>query len=105
MKAMALEVMVPLVEQLTERGHENSIRAVVVTGAGKGFCSGADQESAGTPPYVDGLTRPTYALRSMEMLEDITRTLRRLHQPVIAAINGAAIGRGLCLGLAFDLLI
>jgi len=105
MNAMAFDVMVPFVEQLVALGHDNSVRAIVVTGAGKGFCSGADQESAGTPPYVDGLTRPTYALRSMEMLEDITLTLRRLHQPVIAAINGAAIGGGLCLTLACDIRI
>lgn len=103
MNAMAFDVMVPFRDQLVELGHDNSVRAVVITGAGKGFCSGADQESAGTPPYVDGLTRPTYALRSMEMLEDITLTLRRLHQPVIAAINGAAIGGGLCLTLACDI--
>ena len=105
MNSMAFDVMVPFRDQLVDLGHDNTIRAVVVTGAGRGFCSGADTESAGTPPYVDGLTRPTYALRSMEMLEDITLTLRRLHQPVIAAINGAAIGGGLCLALACDIRI
>src|SRR3954467_2448411 len=103
MNAMAFDVMVPFRDQLIALGHDNEVRAVVVTGAGRGFCSGADQQSAGTPPYVDGLTRPTYALRSMEMLEDITLTLRRLHQPVIAAVNGAAIGGGLCLALACDI--
>jgi enoyl-CoA hydratase len=105
MNAMAFDVMVPFRDQLVELGHDNSIRAVVITGAGRGFCSGADQESAGVPPHVEGLTRPTYALRSMEMLEDITLTLRKLHQPVIAAINGAAIGGGLCLSLACDIRI
>ncbi|MCZ4499026.1 MAG: enoyl-CoA hydratase [Marmoricola sp.] len=105
MNAMAFDVMVPFVEQLVALGRDNSVRAIVVTGAGKGFCSGADQTSAGTPPYVEGLTRPTYALRSMEQLEDITLTLRRLHQPVIAAVNGAAIGGGLCLALACDIRI
>jgi enoyl-CoA hydratase len=103
MNAMAFDVMVPLRDRLVELGHDNSIRVIVVTGAGRGFCSGADHESAGTPPYVEGLTRPTYALRSMELLEDITLTLRRLHQPVIAAVNGAAIGGGLCLALACDI--
>src|SRR3954447_20040592 len=103
MNAMAFDVMVPFRDALVDLGHDNAVRAVVVTGTGRGFCSGADQESAGTPPYVEGLTRPTHALRSMELLEDITLTLRRLHQPVIAAVNGAAIGGGLCLALACDI--
>ena len=103
MNAMAYDVMVPLREALTSLGADNAVRAVVVTGAGSGFCSGADQESAGVPPGVAGVTRPTYALRAMEALEDVVLTIRRLHQPVIAAINGAAIGGGLCLALACDL--
>jgi len=105
MNAMAFDVMVPLRDKLLEVGADNAVRAIVLTGAGKGFCSGADQESAGTPPGVAGVTRPTYALRSMEMLEDIVLAIRRLHQPVIAAINGAAIGGGLCLALACDVRI
>jgi len=103
MNAMAFDVMVPLRDALAEIGQDNAVRAVVLTGAGKGFCSGADQESAGVPPGAQGVTRPTYALRAMEMLEDVVLTVRRLHQPVIAAVNGAAIGGGLCLALACDL--
>lgn len=100
---MAFDLMVPLKRALEEITHDNAVRAVVLTGAGRGFSSGADHKSAGSVPHVDGLTRPTYALRSMELLDDVIMALRRLHQPVIAAVNGAAIGGGLCLALAADI--
>lgn len=103
MNAMAFDVMVPFRQQLEEISYDNDVRAVVVTGAGSGFCSGADQTSAGSPGHIDGLTPPTIALRAMEMLDDVIMTLRKMHQPVIGAINGAAIGGGLCLSLALDI--
>jgi enoyl-CoA hydratase len=103
MNSMAFDVMVPLKAALEDITYDNSVRVVVLTGAGRGFSSGADHKSAGEVPHVQGLTRPTYALRSMEVLDDVILALRRLHQPVIAAVNGAAIGGGLCLALAADI--
>jgi enoyl-CoA hydratase len=103
MNSMAFDVMVPLKEVLDEVAYDNSVRVVVLTGAGKGFSSGADHKSAGSVPHVQDLTRPTYALRSMAILDDVILALRKLHQPVIAAVNGAAIGGGLCLALAADI--
>ena len=103
MNSMAFDVMVPLKEALEIVTYDNSVRVVVLTGAGRGFSSGADHKSAGDVPHVEGLTRPSYALRYMQILDDVILALRRMHQPVIAAVNGAAIGGGLCLALAADI--
>jgi enoyl-CoA hydratase len=103
MNSMAFDVMIPLKQTLDELTHDNEVRVVVLTGAGRGFSSGADHKSAGSVPHVGGLTRPTFALRSMEVLDDVILAIRKMHQPVIAAVNGAAIGGGLCLALACDI--
>ncbi len=105
MNAMAFDVMIPLREALEEVSVDNSVRVVVLTGAGKGFCSGADLEDPGMIPHLDGLTLPTIALRSMGLLDAVIMAVRGMHQPVIAAINGPAIGGGFCLSLAADIRI
>ena len=105
MNAMAFDVMVPFREALEEIGHDNDTRVVVVTGAGSGFCSGADLEDAGAPPHIGGLTVPSIARRALRVLEDVALALREMPQPVIGAINGPAIGGGFCLAVATDIRI
>jgi enoyl-CoA hydratase len=103
MNAMSFDVMIPFRQALEEISRDNDTRVVVITGAGRGFCSGADLVSAGHVPDIDGLTMPGVALRAMELLDDVILALRKMHQPVIGAINGPAIGGGLCLSLALDI--
>jgi enoyl-CoA hydratase len=105
MNAMAFDVMIPFRDALREVSTDNDTRVVVVTGAGHGFCSGADHEDSGIVPNIEGLTVPTIALRAMELLDDVILAIRRMHQPVVAAVNGAAIGGGFCLALAMDVRI
>ena len=105
MNAMAFDVMIPLRQSLEELSRDNDVRVVVLTGAGHGFCSGADLENPGRVPDIDGLTKPAIALRAMKLLDDVMLQLRRMHQPVVAAVNGAAIGGGFCLALACDVRI
>src|SRR2546421_1850703 len=103
MNAMAFDVMIPLRRALEEVSLDNETRVVVLTGAGDAFCSGADLEDSGVVPDVAGLTTPGIAWRAMELLHDVILAIRRMHQPVIGAINGAAIGGGFCLAVATDI--
>jgi enoyl-CoA hydratase len=105
MNAMAFDVMIPFREALERVSNDNDTRVVVVTGAGRGFCAGADLEDSGQVPNVRGLTRSAIARRALEILDDVVLAVRRMHQPVIGAINGAAIGGGFCLGVATDIRI
>ena len=105
MNAMAFDVMIPLRETLEALSHDNDVRVVVLTGAGHGFCSGADLEDPGVMPHIDGLTVTSIARRALELLDDVIIAIRKMHQPVIGAINGAAIGGGFCLACACDIRI
>jgi enoyl-CoA hydratase len=103
MNAMAFDVMVPFKEALEQVSFDNDTRVVVVTGAGSGFCAGADLEDPGWLDIFNGLTVPGIARRAMKILDDVIKTLHDMHQPVIGAINGAAIGGGFCLAMATDI--
>jgi enoyl-CoA hydratase len=105
MNAMAFDVMVPLREALEEVSFDNRVRVVVLTGAGEGFCAGADLVDPGYLSIFDGLTMPGISRRAMKVLDDVILALRDMHQPVIAAINGPAIGGGFCLSMAADIRI
>ena len=105
MNAMAFDVMVPFKEALEEVSFDNETRVVVVTGAGDGFCAGADLEDPGWMDIFNGLTVPGIARRAMKILEDVIKAIQGMHQPVIGAINGPAIGGGFCLAMATDIRI
>ena len=98
-----------LVEQL--HGHldaiavDHSVRTVILTGAGRGFCAGLDLSGYGTTPHTEGLGRTQAGLATQRHIASLIPHLRSLPQPVIAAVNGPAAGGGFALVLGSDIRI
>ena len=105
MNSMAFELVVPLHEAIAELAADNETRCVILTGSGRAFCSGADTQGTAPPPNIAGLTLTRIATRAMTILADLVPAMRRMPQPVICAVNGAAIGGGMCLALGGDIRI
>ncbi len=82
---------------------DDSVRAVLVRGAGKGFSSGADLKGGGLAPAEDG--RPDILHELHDNYHPVLRGVRELEKPVVAAVHGPAVGIGLSLALACDLIL
>jgi enoyl-CoA hydratase len=105
LNAMSIDLVIELDAALNAVAEDNEVSVVILTGAGRGFCSGLDLKDYGIIPNIDGLTVGRIAARSMRYYSRLILTLRRMPQPVIAAINGPAYGGGMCLACATDLRI
>lgn len=93
-----------LAQTLGDLAADRSARAVVLTGAGRGFCAGIDMRDFG--PDVPEATAPALdRMRFQENMAALAEGVRRLPQPVIAAVNGPCVGAGLALCLAADIRI
>lgn len=100
LNALTFDVYADFRDLLAELEHRDDVRVLVVTGEGKGFCSGGDvHEIIGRLLEMDskGL------LEFTRMTGAVVERMRRLPMPIIAAINGVAAGAGAVIALAADL--
>jgi 2-(1,2-epoxy-1,2-dihydrophenyl)acetyl-CoA isomerase len=97
------EVMVhEMIAALASARDDDAIRAVILTGAGKGFCAGGDVSRDFQYPARYRGHRLESMLEMRENMHELIRFLARFDKPVIAAVNGAAVAGGLTLALACD---
>jgi 2-(1,2-epoxy-1,2-dihydrophenyl)acetyl-CoA isomerase len=100
MNALNLELKQALADWLARARYDTTIRAVVLTGAGRAFCAGGDLTEM-DPSRSAQAAR----MRQDQLLRTVYLPLTRLPVPVIAAVNGHAHGGGLSLALACDIVI
>lgn len=105
LNAMSIDLVIELYDALEAASADNDCWVVVLTGAGRAFTSGLDLKDYGIIPNIDGLQVGRIAQRSMRYYSRLVPLIRRIHQPVIAAINGPAYGGGMCLSLAAEIRI
>lgn len=99
LNALTVPVKVALLEALRSIAADRSVRAVILTGAGRAFCAGQDLAERDDPAAAP------LDVELRERYHPIIRALRTMDQPVIAAVNGVAAGAGASLAFACDLRI
>jgi enoyl-CoA hydratase len=103
LNALSRELVETLHATIDEIGANDDCRVVVLTGAGRGFCSGLDLTDSDSSLAAGALEFPRSGMRWQERIANLTAKIHRLRQPVIAAVNGPAYGGGLGIAAACDI--
>ncbi len=111
LNAFTVEMAQELEDAFRRASNDDAVRAIVVTGAGRGFCAGMKLDSEGNVFGLDENREPTLAdmdkLAEMDGVRDtggkVTLAIYDCKKPVIAAINGPAVGIGVTMTLAMDI--
>ncbi|QNK74374.1 enoyl-CoA hydratase/isomerase family protein [Variovorax sp. PAMC28562] len=107
---IAMDLQVELRDTLARVADDRSVRAVVLTGAGKAFCVGADLSAIlGGADDGDRTAKGSLGTQTAEWMQSLSNPLieamRALPVPIVAAVNGAAAGAGVGLALAADITV
>jgi 2-(1,2-epoxy-1,2-dihydrophenyl)acetyl-CoA isomerase len=104
LNAWSNELSADLLKALTEVASDDQVRAVMLTGAGRAFCAGADlKDGLSAARDADGHIDTKSAL--VTWYHPIVTVIREMPKPVVTAVNGPAAGAGLSLALAGDLVV
>jgi 2-(1,2-epoxy-1,2-dihydrophenyl)acetyl-CoA isomerase len=101
LNALTIDMRQSLCEYLAQLRFDDNVRAIIVTGAGRGFCSGADVDRMGGQPHNLRADRE----RMQRGGHAFIRALHAIEKPVIAAVRGPAVGIGWSIALACDLVV
>ena len=99
LNALTFEIYAQLRDLFEELRYEDAVKAVVITGAGRGFCSGGDVHKIIAAMFVRDMHGH---LEFCRMTGHLIRNMRLLPKPIVAAVNGLAAGAGAVIALAAD---
>jgi enoyl-CoA hydratase len=106
LNALSYDMYETLLKEFERLRFDTSVRVVILTGAGRGFCSGNFSGQGSTPPWIpEGVGKAHFPLYFMELARGIPLAMQRMPQAVIAAVNGPAAGFGFSLSIAADIAI
>jgi enoyl-CoA hydratase/carnithine racemase len=105
LNALTADLVAALHGELRSLAGDASCRAVVLTGAGRGFCAGLDLGGFGVVAGTEAAGPVQRSWAVQRTIAGLVQEIRRLPQPVVAAVNGAAAGGGLALVCASDIRI
>ena len=105
LNAMSPELIGELMTAAAWLADRAPIRALIITGAGRAFCSGGDVNWFKHGVSTEGVDLPSEVRRGAEALHNAIVDIRRIPYPVIAAVNGPAAGAGMSLALSADIRI
>jgi len=103
LNALTYEMVDALHAALDAVDADHECRAVILTGAGKGFCAGLDLNGFGTVPGTEDLGRVQQGMATQQIIAEVVHHMRDVRQPIISAINGAAAGGGFAFACASDI--
>jgi 2-(1,2-epoxy-1,2-dihydrophenyl)acetyl-CoA isomerase len=103
--AVSIEMRTALIDSMLEVEKDESIRCVVLRGAGKNFMAGGDVKSFAELARLDPGERHSHFVKRIHTIQPLLIAMQRMQKPVVCVVQGAAVGFGFSLAMACDLVV